>query len=135
MLQATQVVQSTTAQWIAFLNPLMVAVLGYLYIRTTREAAKRSDRVEAKTDEVKTTLAKTTSETTVKIDALAVETHSVHTLVNNQYGIALALILEKSLKLYANERTQENLDEVNRAKATLAEHVARQKKVDTGEAK
>jgi uncharacterized membrane-anchored protein YhcB (DUF1043 family) len=130
MYQATQVVQSATAQWISFLNPLMVAVLGYLYIRTTKEAAKRSDRVEAKTDEVKNTLAHTTTATTNKIDALAAETHSVHTLVNNQYGIALALILEKSLKLYAANQSEENFEEVNRAKATLADHVAKQQAVD-----
>jgi hypothetical protein len=124
MMQA--VTQTVSLSWAIVLSPIMTALL-------TCITAYLGWRAKKDKDEVKETLKETRTETAAKMDAQGAEIHSVHTLVNNQYGIALALILEKSLKIYADKQTAENLAEVNRAKETLADHVAKQKIVDDKE--
>jgi hypothetical protein len=65
---------------------------------------------------------------TGKILVLAEKTH---TLVNSQYGIALALILAKAQRIAALSGDPADIEEVEKAKKKLAEHEAKQHVVDT----
>lgn len=62
-------------------------------------------------------------------------TEKVHTLVNSQYGIALALIVEKAARIYEISRSAADKADLDNAKMKLAEHEAKQKVVDDGENK
>src|SRR6185295_12430526 len=73
------------------------------------------------------------AEATEQQGKILVLAEKTHTLVNSQYGIALALIVAKSALIYERDRTPENLAELNRAKEKLAEHEAKQHVVDDKE--
>jgi len=88
-----------------------------------------SKKVEKKADVV----AQRVAEATVQQGQILVLAEKTHTLVNSQYGIALALIVAKSALIYEKDRTPENLAELNKAKEKLAEHEAKQHVVDSAE--
>ena len=56
-----------------------------------------------------------------------------HTLVNSQYGIALALIVEKASRIYEISKLEADRLELEKAKEKLAEHEAKQHVVDLKE--
>jgi hypothetical protein len=90
---------------------------------------KLAKRAEAKLDTVATKAAEATAQQG-KILVLAEKTH---TLVNSQYGIALALIVEKASRIYEISRLETDKMELERAKEKLAEHEAKQHVVDSKE--
>jgi hypothetical protein len=121
----------------AITSPLMIFALGALQLFTSRRAERGrvevAEKVAEAAREVKTvaTVAATTAqqaqEQSGKILELADKTH---TLVNSQYGIALALIVEKAARIYEISKTAADLAELEKAKLKLADHEAKQHVVD-----
>jgi hypothetical protein len=129
----------------ALASPVMIFWLGVLQLSNTRkqDAFRRADeiaRVEVANKvqlaaqaarEVARVAAETAQQAKQQADTVLRVTTDVHTLVNNQYGIALALIYEKATRI-ANMpgATDEDRAEVLKARQKLAEHDARQHIVD-----
>ena len=90
-----------------------------------------SKKVEKKADVV----AERVAEATVQQSQILVLAEKTHTLVNSQYGIALALIVEKASRIYEISRSEADRVDLEKAKEKLAEHEAKQHVVDTKEAK
>jgi hypothetical protein len=90
-------------------------------VSNAADAAREVARVAAE-------VAKQAEDQSAKILVLADKTH---TLVNSQYGIALALILEKAMRIAELSNTQENRDDVVKARQKLADHEAKQHVVDS----
>ncbi len=88
-----------------------------------------SKKVEKKADVV----AERVAEATVQQGQILILAEKTHTLVNSQYGIALALIVEKASRIYEISRLESDRVEMERAKEKLAEHEAKQHVVDTKE--
>jgi hypothetical protein len=98
-------------------------------VTLARRAEVKLDTVASKAAIVAVKVA----EATAQQGQILVLAEKTHTLVNSQYGIALALIVAKSALIYEKDRTPENLDELNKAKEKLAEHEAKQHVVDSKE--
>jgi hypothetical protein len=78
---------------------------------------------------------KSASDAAAQQDKILVLADKTHTLVNSQYGIALALIVEKASRIYEISRLEVDRLELEKAKEKLAEHEAKQQTVDSKEAK
>lgn len=124
----------------AIASPLMIFALGILQLWSTRRAEAARIEVAAKVDEAKSAANEVArvaaaavlqaSEQSSKILVLADKTH---TLVNSQYGIALALILEKAIRIANMSKLPEDIADVDKARQKLAEHEAKQHVVDSRE--
>jgi hypothetical protein len=86
-----------------------------------------SKKVEKKADVV----AEKVAIATVQQGQILVLAEKTHTLVNSQYGIALALIVEKASRIYEISKSESDRIELEKAKEKLAEHEAKQHVVDT----
>jgi hypothetical protein len=75
-------------------------------------------------------VAEKVAEATVDQKQILVLAEKTHTLVNSQYGIALALIVEKAARIYEISKSAADLTELEKAKQKLAEHEAKQSIVD-----
>jgi len=122
----TPVIQSATAQWLAFLTPLMVALLTITQLVIAKLAAQKVQKVADVAVDV-------ANRADHKSETILVLAEKTHTLVNSQYGIALALILEKAQRIAALSQDPSDIEEVQKAKAKLAEHEAKQHVVDSRE--
>jgi hypothetical protein len=90
---------------------------------------KLAKRAEAKQD----TVAAKVAEATVQQSKILVLAEKTHTLVNSQYGIALALIVEKAARIYEISKNAADKADLENARLKLAEHEAKQKVVDDKE--
>ena len=94
----------------AITSPIMIFLLGIIQIVSSRRADKRTEKVAKVAADVSAQAA----EQSGKILVLADKTH---TLVNSQYGIALALIYEKAKRIAEISNLPEDIAEVERANA------------------
>ncbi len=92
-----------------------------------RRAEVKLDIVAAKAAIVAEKVEASTKQSTENLNI----TKDIHTLVNSQYGIALALIVEKASRIYEISKLEADRLELERAKEKLAEHEAKQHVVDT----
>jgi hypothetical protein len=132
-------------------TPIVLGVLAYVQYRNGKRAqedaaAARADTRDVKTalkttgaataratEEVKDELVKTGAATSASLSHITDLGEKTHTLVNSQYGIALALIVEKASRIYEISRLEIDRVELERAREKLAEHEAKQHTVDKGE--
>jgi hypothetical protein len=124
---------SPTSQWIVFATPLMVALLTIANLVIAKLASNKVDVVAAKAQTVANVAAQVASVAQQQSDKILVLADKTHTLVNSQYGIALALIVEKAQRIYEISRLETDKIELERAKEKLAEHEAKQHAVDSKE--
>ena len=97
---------------------------------------KLAKRAEAKLDTVAekaAVVAEKVESATAQQGKILVLAEKTHTLVNSQYGIALALIVEKAARIYEISRSAADKADLENAKLKLAEHEAKQKVVDDKE--
>jgi len=127
------IAESVPAGWFAVMTAVIVtvppAINALVNIKIARRAEVKLDVVADKAAKVAVKVA----EATVQQGQILILAEKTHTLVNSQYGIALALIVAKSAHIYEKDPSQENLEELNRAKDKLAEHEAKQRVVDRNE--
>jgi len=127
------ITESVPAGWFAVMTAVIVtvppAINALVNIKIARRAEVKLDVVADKAAKVAVKVA----EATVQQGQILILAEKTHTLVNSQYGIALALIVAKSAHIYEKDPSQENLEELNRAKDKLAEHEAKQRVVDRNE--
>jgi hypothetical protein len=124
----TQVVQSSTAQWLSFLTPLLVAVLTYVQLMTAKLAA-------SKVSEVKHTLEASTANATQKLNEIAIVADKTHILVNSQMGQQLMMYAITARTLADLTHKPEHIKAAEEADQKLSDHVAKQHLVDTKESK
>jgi hypothetical protein len=117
---------SVTTAWLMFFTPLLTG--GVLAANIL--IAKRQER---KADEVATIAVKTSDASAKQQKEILLQTDKIHTLVNSQYGIALALIYEKAKRIAELSKDPADKAEVDRAKQKLDEHEAKQHVVDMKE--
>jgi hypothetical protein len=123
--------ENIPAGWFMLATTAIITIPPTINAMVNLSLAKRA---EVKLDTVASkaaVVAEKVAEATAQQGQILVLAEKTHTLVNSQYGIALALIVAKSALIYQNDRTQGNLDELNKAKEKLAEHEAKQHIVDT----
>jgi len=120
-----------TSAWLAFLTPLMLAVLTMVNLLSTRMTAQRAKLIAEKVTTVAKVAAEAVAHADVQTGKILVLAEKTHTLVNSQYGIALALILAKAQRIAALSNDPADIEEVEKAKKKLAEHEAKQHVVDT----
>lgn len=117
----------------AIASPIMIFALGILNYRSNRQAEK--DRKDAATavKEVAVVAEKATTQAKEQSDKILILADKTHTLVNSQYGIALALIVEKATRIYEISKLETDREDLEKAREKLAEHEAKQHTVDTKE--
>jgi hypothetical protein len=76
---------------------------------------------------------KSATEAATQQDKILVLADKTHTLVHSQYGIALALIVEKATRIYEISRLDADRVELEKAREKLAEHESKQHSVDAKE--
>ena|SRR5579859_1151752 len=107
------------------LTPVMLAAFAILTIVF-------KTRSDVKLAEVARLAAQATAQNQKSTAKIMETTKDIHTLVNSQYGIALALILERSLRVYELSLDPKDKEEVDKARKNVVEHEARQHVVDHG---
>jgi len=139
----------TTALWLGFLTPAMTAALIVTQLLIKQATDRKLERVaEAarissedaahKVSQVAKVAEVTAAKSTQQLEEIKVISEKTHTLVNSQHGLALALVLEKAMKIAHltpkedTEGTRLAADEVVKAKNALADHEAKQRLVDLG---
>lgn len=114
-----------TVAWLTFLTSVVVGIPTLVNIVIAWLASRKAALV--------VTVAKEMSAEQLRqlraVHTVAVQTR---TLVNSQMGIALALILEKAIRIANLSGAPEDLAEVEKAKQKLAEHEAKQFGIDSG---
>jgi hypothetical protein len=120
-----------SAGYLALMTTAIVTVPPTLNALVNLKLARRA---EAKLD----TVAEKAAVVAEKVEAatedqkqILVLAEKTHTLVNSQYGIALALIVEKASRIYEISKSAADLAELEKARTKLAEHEAKQFVVDT----
>ena len=122
-----------TAAWLAFLTPIMTAGLIVVNLWIGKRAASKAEIVAQKVDRVAEVTATTAHDAQLTAAKSLIITENTHTLVNSQYGLALALILEKATRVYELSHTDTDHAEMVRAREKLTEHEAKQHVVDISE--
>lgn len=114
-----------TVAWLGFFTTVVVTVPPFINARVNMRIAKTQEaaRQDAETRQA------------VEQHKVLVLAEKTHTLVNSQYGIALALIVEKAARIYEISKNVADKADLENAKLKLAEHEAKQKVVDEGEQK
>lgn len=141
------------AAWLAFLTPVALAILAVTQVVAAKMSSDRGVKAAAKADEVAKIAANTAKIVAEKVEVVAKvaaatasnaadqnkaileNTEKIHTLVNSQHGLALALVLEKAIKIASLTNDPNDAAEVKKAKIKLDEHEARQQLVDRKEDK
>jgi len=125
--------ESIPAGWFAVATAVIVTVPptinAIVNISISRKAERKLDTVAAKAAVV----AEKVAEATVQQGQILVLAEKTHTLVNSQYGIALALIVEKASRIYEISKLEADRLDLEKAKEKLAEHEAKQHVVDAKE--
>jgi signal transduction histidine kinase len=124
----------------AIASPIMIFALGVLQLWSTRRAEAARIEVAAKVEEAKSAAnevakvaANAVAQAAEQSSKILVLADKTHTLVNSQYGIALALILEKAIRIANMSNLPEDIRDVEKARQKLAEHEAKQHVVDSKE--
>lgn len=140
MIQFTAFLTALTPLVVALI-PVMLAAFAALTIVLNNRRDKKMDQVAAlakqtadqaaeKVREVANVAADSVRAAEQRSDRIMEKTNEIHTLVNSQYGLALALILEKAIRLAEVTHDPEDIKEVEKARMKVAEHESRQHVID-----
>jgi hypothetical protein len=122
------------AVWIAgigVLQAVALAIVGLFIRRMDINAKKRDDARAVEVDGVKTTLQKTTSETSKALEDIAKVGHDTHTLVNNNMAVQLRLNKAVTERLAGLTKDPDDRAAADLAATVFAEHEAKQRQVDS----
>lgn len=116
------------------LTPLFLALIAYLTIRNKNRNDVKLAQVASKVQEVSNVAAQSVQAAEVRDRDLMDKTKEIHTLVNSQYGIQLTKVLDLAIKLANISKDPRDRAAVEVARGDLADHEAKQHRVDAGEA-